>query len=107
MDEPRADALRVLPEALAVGQEFVTFQDFKAALDRWAVAGRFEVRFKKSDRKRNVVGCKDAEDCVFHVRAMDDVTYKGLKLRRGVWGEIFTIGGYPMNFGVWGRHPGK
>jgi hypothetical protein len=54
MDEPGADALRVLPEALAVGQEFVTFQDFKAALDRWAVAGRFEVRFKKSDRKRNV-----------------------------------------------------
>jgi hypothetical protein len=70
MDEPGADALRVLPEALAVGQEFVTFQDFKAALDRWAVAGRFEVRFKKSDRKRNVVGCKDAEDCVFHVRAI-------------------------------------
>jgi hypothetical protein len=36
MDEPGADPLRVLPEALAVGQKFVTFQDFKAALDRWA-----------------------------------------------------------------------
>jgi hypothetical protein len=57
-------------EALIVGQEFNTFQDFKVAMDKWAVAGRFAIRFEKSDRKRNVVRCKDSRDCVFNVRAM-------------------------------------
>jgi hypothetical protein len=70
VNEPIAHPARLIPEALVVGQEFDTFQDLKVAVDKWAVAGRFAIRFEKSDRKRNVIRCKDSRECVFNVRAM-------------------------------------
>jgi hypothetical protein len=50
-----------------VGTEFDTFQDFKTAMNTWAVAGRFGIRVVKFDRKRNVIRCRDSAECVFNV----------------------------------------
>jgi hypothetical protein len=72
VDEPIDNAelaQAVLPEALEVGTEFDTFQDFKTAVNTWAVAGRFGIRVAKSDRKRNVIRCRDSAECVFNARA--------------------------------------
>jgi hypothetical protein len=64
-----AAAPQVLPTARKVGNELDTFQDFKTAMDTWAVAGRFGIGFTKSDRKQNVRVCRHASDCVSNVRA--------------------------------------
>jgi hypothetical protein len=70
IEPPAPDPPLASPLALVVGQQFDTFQDFKAALSKWAVSQRFGFRFEKSDRLRNVVRCRDSKDCEFNVRAM-------------------------------------
>jgi hypothetical protein len=55
IEPPAPDPPLASPLALVVGQQFDTFQDFKAALIKWAVSQRFGSRFEKSDRLRNVV----------------------------------------------------
>jgi hypothetical protein len=55
IEPPAPDPPLASPLALVVGQQFDTFQDFKAALSKWAVSQRFGFRFEKSDRLRNVV----------------------------------------------------
>jgi hypothetical protein len=83
-----AHPARLIPEALVVGQEFNTFQDLKVAMDKWAVAGRFAIRFEKSDRKRNVIRCKDSRECVFNVRAMWKASLEKVSIQEDRHGRI-------------------
>ena len=56
-----------------VGDEFVDFKAFKAAMADWSISGehKFTLRYQKSDKARNIVVCVHA-DCSFRVYAAMD-----------------------------------
>ena len=56
--------------AVTVGQEFDSFDDFKAAMHQWAVANQFSFRFAKSEKTRNAICCRLSTECEFKVRAL-------------------------------------
>ena len=55
---------------IEVGDEFVDFKAFKAAMSDWSITGehKFTFRYQKSDKMRNIVVCAHA-DCSFRVYA--------------------------------------
>ena len=55
---------------IEVGDGFVDFKAFKAAMSDWSIAGehKFTFRYQKPDKTRNIVVCAHA-DCSFRVYA--------------------------------------
>ena len=58
---------------MEVGDEFVDFKAFKAAMADWLITSehKFTFRYQKSDKVRNIVVCTHA-DCSFRVYAAMD-----------------------------------
>ena len=55
---------------IEVGDEFIDFRAFKAAMSDWSITGehKFTFRYQKPDKTRNIVVCAHA-DCSFRVYA--------------------------------------
>ena len=62
------EAARARAAAIAKGQEFESFDQFKSAVYEWAVAGSFVVRVSKSDKARVAFACHNV-DCIFRIAA--------------------------------------
>ena len=55
---------------LAAQQEFMSFEDFKHAMDEWAIADGFTSFYQKSDTGRRIVKCRLQNQYPFHVLAV-------------------------------------
>lgn len=66
MEEVQQD-LAIIP-----GQELMSFEDFKYAMDQWAVAEGFTFFYQKSDTTRKILKCRMVAqvNCPFYVRAI-------------------------------------
>jgi len=56
--------------ALILEQEFMSFEHFKYAMDKWAIDGGFTFFYQKLAPTRRIVKCRLQDLCPFHVRAV-------------------------------------
>jgi len=57
---------------LVAEQEFMSFDDFKNAMDEWAITGGFTFFYYKSDTSRKIVKCRLQNQFPFRFRAVWD-----------------------------------
>ena len=56
--------------ALILKQEFMSFEDFKHAMDKWANDGGFTLFYQKLDPTWRIVECRLQDQCPFHACAV-------------------------------------
>lgn len=54
--------------AIALGDQFATFIEFKVAMAEWSAREHFDIRYKKSENSVNLVFCW-VEECTFPIQA--------------------------------------